>query len=204
MSCERTQARCPRVHHLTQGLKDAIVEPLFTYLIPAMRHRLQCRTIGRLGDAAHRRRDLQGLGGVPTGSIALPHDAGGRHCLGDMRAQEMQHGGVRRGQNYCGHDAPRGRPGRIGVHVLPHHLSGGLGAHPWRCPAAFGRTSAAATAFIWGHHEDRARIIGWAGLNGGFASRRKVFLTAAGSAAVASGGFARGASFRQPWRANSR
>jgi len=80
-------------------LKDAIVEPFFTYLIPDLLYRMQFRTIGGLGDEANILRDLQGMGGVPTSSIDLHHDEVGRQGVGDRLEKEIHHGGVRIGQH---------------------------------------------------------------------------------------------------------
>jgi hypothetical protein len=200
MTGEMTPSCCQRLNHRAQRGASAMVAPLVPAFLPAGLHRIEGRPGGRWREEADLLRDPESSGGVPAGSIAWPDEEVVCNGRGHRSEEALPPRRRRLGPHARGHGPPRWRHGRISLHILPHHLSRGLGAHAGRGPAACGRTEAAETAFIWGPREDRARLLGRPGGPGGVEGCRKGLFPASWVSGVAAGGLARGAICRQPWR----
>src|SRR5215469_8351936 len=145
---------------LTQRLRDtyergktAVVEVFFAQLVPNMLDGIQLGAVGRLGKQADILRDDQVVRSVPASPIHLhDNEVRGKDAT-DLLQEAIHHDCGGFWQNQRDHLTQGWGHRSIGIKVLSHHLCLGMGTHPWWCPAAFGATDAAKTAFVLRYDE---------------------------------------------------
>ena len=126
-----------------------------------MFHRDDFGSVGRLLDQEHIGGDHQ-LGRVmPACPIDLHDDEELRECLAHMLQEESHHSGIRRGQDQRGHLSLSGSHSRVDIHVLSHHLAGGVWPDPRWSPTAFGAADTAKAAFILRYDQHGSLIFDW-------------------------------------------
>jgi len=176
----------------------------FAQLIPNMLDRIQLGAVGRLGDQTDIVRDNQIVCPVPASSIHLHDNEVRGKDAADPLQEAIHH---RRGdfwQNQRDHLTQGWGHRSIGIKVLSHHLCRSMGTHPRWCPAAFGATDAAKTAFVLRHDEHGALISCLSRGDRCFHLCGKVFLNCSRTCSSAFGCRGRGISLRHPWRCSSR